>query len=226
MISFLTLSKYIEGNMEEDFGNNIVYSQNITEFVTVAGEYCTFVENTLRFSKKDFLEKSGKLLPLIYLKIRLLPRFESIFDDDNEKFVSEEEWDIIHEAVQKKLGLHDEYREVFDPLTHEQLEQSTASISDNLADLYQDLKNFTTLYNIGTEELMNDALWECQLNFEEFWGQKLLNALKAIHSIYFGEDDLEEDEENNEMGSDPDDDIDTSNWILSKRQADYRKGEE
>ncbi|NOQ27631.1 MAG: DUF5063 domain-containing protein [Bacteroidales bacterium] len=212
--------------MEENFENNIVSSQNITEFVTIVGEYCVFVENTLRFSKKDFLEKSGKLLPLIYLKMRLLPRFESIFDDDNEKFVNEEEWDIIHDAVQKKLGLHDEYRDVFDPLIHEQLEQSIATISDNLADIYQDLKNFSTLYNIGTEEIMNDAIWECQLNFEEFWGQKLLNALKAIHNVYFGEDDLEEDEENSENESDPDDDIDTSHWILSKRQADYRKGEE
>lgn len=212
--------------MIEDFESNIVHSQNITEFVIVASEYCTFVENTLRFSKKDFLEKSGKLLPLIYLKARLLPKFESIFDDDNEKFVNEEEWDIIQEAVQKKLGLHDEYREVYDPLTHEQLEQSTAAISDNLADIYQDLKNFVTLYNIGTEEIMNDALWECQLNFEEFWGQKLLNALKAVHNVYFGEDDLEEDEENSLTESDLDDDIDTSNWILSKRQADYRKGEE
>lgn len=212
--------------MEEDFENNIVYSQNITEFVTIASEYCAFVENTLRFSKKDFLAKSGTLLPLIYLKARLLPRFESIFDDDNEKFVSEEEWDNIHESVQKKLGLHDEYREVFDPLTHEQLEQSTASISDNIADLYQDLKNFITLYNIGTEEMMNDALWECQLNFEEFWGQKLLNVLKEIHNVYFGEDDLEEDKENSTEGNDSDDNLDTSNWILSKRQADFRKGEE
>ncbi|MDA3954017.1 MAG: DUF5063 domain-containing protein [Bacteroidales bacterium] len=212
--------------MEGDLKNDVVYSQNITEFVIVAGEYCTFVENTLRFSKKDFLEKSGKLLPLIYLKTNLLPRFESIFDDGNEKFVSEEEWDIIHDAVQKKLGLHDDYREVFDPLTHEQLEQSTASISDSLADIYQDLKNFITLYNIGTEELMNDALWECQLNFEEFWGQKLLNVLKAIHNVYFGEDDLEEDEGKNTEENNVDGDIDTSNWILSKRQADYRKGEE
>lgn len=219
--------------MEEELGNNIVYSQNITEFVTVSGEYCTFVENTLRFSKKDFLEKCAKLLPLIYLKTSLLPRFDSIFDDDNEKFVSEEEWEIIHEVVQKKLGLHDEYREVFDPLTHEQLEQSTASISDNLADIYQDLKNFITLYNIGTEEMMNDALWECQLNFEEFWGQKLLNALKAIHNVYYGDDSLEDEparpvggEENEAEENESVDDLDTSNWILSKRQADYRKGEE
>jgi hypothetical protein len=213
--------------MEEDFNSNIVYSQNITEFVTVASEYCSFVENTARFAKKDFLDKARKLLPLIYLKGSLLPKFESVFEDENEKFVTEEEWGFIHNSVQKKLGFHDEYREVFDPLTHEHVEQSTTSISDNLADIYQDLKNFVTLYNIGTEEIMNDALWECQLNYEEFWGQRLLNALKAIHSVFFGDDDLEEDEDGDNVDNEkPDDDIDTSNWILTKRQADFRKGEE
>ena len=211
--------------MEEDFNSKIVYSQNITEFVTVTSEYCSFVENIVRFSKKDFLDKARKLLPLIYLKGSLLPKLQSVFDDENEKFVSEEEWDFIHESVQKKLGFHDEYREVFDPLTHEQVEQSTASISDNLADIYQDLKNFVTLYNVGTEEVMNDALWECKLNFEEFWGQRLLNALKAIHNIFFGGDDLEEKKEDNSK-DEKTDDIDTSNWILTKRQADFRKGEE
>lgn len=207
--------------MEEEFDNNIVYSPNVIDFITVSGEYCAFVENTGRFSKIDFLDKTRKLLPLIYLKGSLLPKLESIFDDDNEKFVSEEDWSFIQHSVQKKLGYHDEYRDVFDPLTHEQIEQSTGSISDNLADIYQDLKDCITLYNVGAEEIMNDALWSCQLNFEEFWGQKLLNALKAIHTVFFSKEDLDDDQENEQDINNPD----TSNWFLSKRQEDYRKEE-
>ena len=211
--------------MKDDFNNDIVYSQNVTGFVTVAGEYCTFVENTFRFSKIDFLDKARKLLPLIYLKASLLPKLEPIFDEGNEKFVSEEDWDFIHNSVQQKLGYHDEYQEIFDPLTHEQVEQSTASISDNMADIYQDVKNFVSLFSAGTEEVMNDAIWECQLNFEEFWGQKLLNALKAIHFVFFSGEDLKEDEEytDNETSEN---DIDTTNWILTKRQNDYKEEEE
>ncbi len=211
--------------MNEDFNVEQVNSQNVADFVAVAGEYCMFAENTIRFSKVDFLDKARKLLPMVYLKMSLLPKFESIFDDENEKFVTEENWDYIHQSVKKKLGFHDEYREVFDPLTHEQVEQSTASVSDNLADIYQDLKNFITLFNIGTEEMMNDALWECQLNFEEFWGQKLLNALNAIHRVLFSGDNLDEEEsETNE--EDSEDHVDTSKWIISKRQDEFRKGEE
>src|SRR6056297_1225541 len=205
--------------MEEEFDSNIVYDKSVTEFVTIAAEYCKFLENAYRFSKRDFLNKAHKILSLLYYKATLLPKFHSVFDAENEKFVTEEEWDFIHQSVKKRLGYHDEYREVFDPLTHEQVEQSTASIADNLADIYQDIKNFISLYHVSTEEIMNDALWECQMNFEDFWGQKLVNALKAIHSVFYSSDNLDEEDEteNNESSDEPN----TENWIISKRQKDY-----
>ena len=206
--------------MEEEFGPDVVFSKDVTDFVTVSAEYCTFVENVTRFSKYDFLDKARKILSLLYLKGSLLPKLESVFDDDNEKFVTEEDWEYVQSNIHRKMGFHDEYREVFDPLTHEQVEQSTGSVSDNLADIYQDLKDFITLYNIGTEEIMNNAVWACQLSFEEFWGLKLLSALKAIHIVFFSNENLDDEPEKEEENE-----TDTSNWILSKRQEDYRREE-
>ncbi len=212
--------------MEENTNNRVVYSQNVLEFVRVAAEYATFLENVHRFSKKDILDKLHTLMALLYLKGTLLPRISSNFEEANEQFVSEEEWQIIHDSVKAKLGYHDEYPEITDPTSHESVEPSIASIADNLADVYQDIKNFLSAYNMGNEEIMNDAIWECQMNFEEFWGQKLLNALKAIHQVYYGEEDLDEEEENQEIegwNEDNFEDIDTSNWIISKKQAAYKK---
>jgi len=204
-------------NTKHDLGS----SQQVTDFVTVASEFCIFVENVPRFNKKDFLDKLRKLLPLLYLKASLLPKVEPFFDDGNEKFVTEQDWENIHEQIKTKLGYHDEYPDIYDPLTHEQVEESIASISDNMADIYQDLKNFVSLYNIGNEEMMNDALWECTMNFEEYWGQRLVSALKAIHMVYFSGDDLSD--EDNPGDNSTDNDIDTGSWIISKRQRDLRK---
>jgi hypothetical protein len=43
---------------------------------------------------------------------------------------------------------------------------------------------------------MNDAVWEVLMNFEEFWGKKLLNVLSAIHTVLYSEaeekDNIEE----------------------------------
>jgi len=207
------MAKYIQPDLSS--------SQSVTDFVTVAGEFCIFVENVSRFPKKDLLDKLRKLLPLLYIKTSLLPKVEPFYDDGNEKFVTEEDWENVHTQLKTKLGYHDEYPDIYDPLTHEQIEESIASISDNIADIYQDLKNFISLYNIGNEEMMNDALWECTMNFEEYWGQRLVSALKAIHMVYFSGDDLSDEDSLQE--DNPDNDTDTSDWIISKRQRDLRK---
>ena len=45
---------------------------------------------------------------------------------------------------------------------------------------------------------MNDAVWEVLMNFEEFWGKKLLNVLTAIHTVLYSEDDTIAGNEQNE----------------------------
>ena len=67
-----------------------------------------------------------------------------------------------------------------------------ASISENIADIYQDLKDFILSYRIGTLDVMNYALGECRTNFQQYWGQRLVNGLRAIHSLVYGISDLDE----------------------------------
>ena len=88
--------------MKRDKEESILYSQTITDFITVVGEYCVFVENTSRFDKKDFLNKTRKLLPLLYLKGSLLPKFDSNFDDENEKGILIKE--VINNGALFKSG--------------------------------------------------------------------------------------------------------------------------
>jgi hypothetical protein len=35
---------------------------------------------------------------------------------------------------------------------------------------------------------MNDALLDCSTTFKEYWGQKLLNATKAMHNVLYSAD--------------------------------------
>ena len=43
---------------------------------------------------------------------------------------------------------------------------------------------------------MQGAIALCRTNFQEYWGQQLLNALKALHAVrYSGDEDLEKNEE-------------------------------
>ena len=195
---------------ESGFENELVYSQNVIEFVTVAGEYCGFSENIANFSRKEFIEKSLKLLPLLYLKSTLLPKIESINDVVNEKFVAEHDWVFIKENISQKLGSYDSFIEVSDLMNPTTIDSTSLSISECFADIYQDLRDFISLYQLGETESMNDGLWECKLNFEQSWGQKILGVLANFHQIYFGTDEIEEEDE---LSSDINSEISQNAWV-------------
>jgi len=160
-----------------------------------------------------------RILPLMYLKASLLPQLEPYFDDGNEKFVTESDWVALNETLREKFGTANDFPEVFDEKAEETGVPAITTISENMADMYQDMKDFLLLYQTGTPEVMNDAIWECRLNFETFWGQKLVNSLRAIHRfIYSGEEIGKADDDNNVN----DDSRNTSDWFISRRQKDLR----
>ena len=182
--------------MRKEPFTEVVYSKNVIEFATVANEYCSFIEAVDQFQRKDFITRVQKLFPLLYLKAALLPEPDiEMSDDSPEKFVSEEDYIFILHKLETKFGQFDAYHEVFDPSMQYSDLALEASISENITDVYQDLKDFILAYRIGTLEVMNDALWECRNNFEQYWGQRLVNGLRAIHNLVYGNADLDETDE-------------------------------
>jgi len=202
-----------------DTNSEPVYSRNVVEFVAVANEFCKYSEHASDLKGDELLKIFQRILPLMYLKASLLPQFDPFFEEGNEKFVTEPDWLRIHGTFREKFGTADDYLEVFDDKMKESEGPVASSISENMADIYQDLKDFLLLYQTGTREVMNDAVWECRLNFETFWGQKLVNAMRAIHKfIYSGEEIGKIEEDNNEN----DEKRNTSDWFISRRQKDLR----
>jgi hypothetical protein len=202
--------------------SNPVYSRNVIEFVAVANEFCKYAEHASELKGDELLKIMQRILPLMYLKASLLPQLNPFFEDGNEKFVSEADWTGIHDTLREKFGTADDFLEVFDDKMKESEGPVISSISENMTDMYQDVKDFLLLYQTGTEEVMNDAVWECRLNFETIWGQKLLNSMRAIHKFIYSGEEISpiEKEEGKE-----DESRDTSDWFITQRQKDFRDGE-
>ena len=86
------------------------------------------------------------------------------------------------------------------------------NISEDLADIYQDIRDFIFIFQLGMNETMNDALFICQENFKQLWGQKLVNTLRALHDVkYNAEQDSEEEFDENEYN---DGDVDFDDQFL------------
>ena len=171
---------------------NAVYDRNTVEFVTVALESCTFVEKASQMEVFDFVDKATKILPLLYLKAALLPEVEVDDMFDPELHVTESMYDAIRTGVASLLGEHDTYLDTFRPDMAYSETPIAAFISEDLADVYQDVGNFVSLFRQGNEEVMQEAVALCRTNFCNYWGQRLLNALKALHDLRYSDDELNE----------------------------------
>ncbi len=177
----------------------IVYSKNVVEFVTVANEYCSTMENVSHLTAEENLSKLQKLLPLLYLKASVVPKIEMVLEEELEKFVSELDYNMLHQKWLQLLGEYDSFYEVFDPNIQFGEETVRSSVAENLLDIYQDLKDCITNYSIGNEEVMNDAISECIYHFEEFWGQQLVNVMRAVHMLVYSNADFTEKNNNEEV---------------------------
>jgi hypothetical protein len=177
----------------------VIYSRQVVEFAASANEYCKYLEGSKEINGIEILKVMQRILSFIYLRASLLPLLEPVMEEANEKTVTEFDWTRMHDNLLSKMGNNDPF-----PVVLSEGDPSdglyTGSIAESLTDIYQDLKDFVASYKSGNEDVMNDAVWEVLMNFEEFWGKKLLTVLSAIHTVLYSE--AEGKDENDEPGDD------------------------
>ena len=178
---------------------DIVFSRNTVEFVTVAAEFCAYVERSNEHDRKEFVDTLLKLLPLLYLKAQMLPDEERFSEEELEDFVSEDNYEVLRMTVSELLADKDIYLDVFVNDMKYSDTPITKCISEDIADIYQDIKNFVCLFRLGINETMHDAIVECNEHFRSYWGQTLVNTLRALHDIRYNTSHDDEEEEGDEL---------------------------
>lgn len=176
--------------------SELIFERNVVEFVTVAAEFCKFLEQAETTPRNAFVDTSLKILPLLYLKAEMLPACERMGEDDLETFVTEDAYEVLRMNIAGIMAEKDDYLDVFVSEMKYSDQPIRKFISEELADIYQDIRDFIFVFQLGLNETMHDALAVCQENFKLYWGQKLVNALRALHDAkYNGNNDEEEDDE-------------------------------
>ena len=170
--------------MERD--NQVIFNRNTVEFVTVAAEYCAFLERSESMKRPEFVDTLLKILPLLYIKVSMLPECQPVGDEAPESYVTEEDYEIMRLTLASLMGDKDDYLEVFLQDMAYSDTPIRKSISEDLSDIYQDIKNFVFVFQLGFDETMYDALAICKENFASYWGQTLVNTMRALHDVKYG----------------------------------------
>ena len=164
----------------------IIYSRNVLDFITVSTELCKLLEQCGNVEREKFIDIMRGLLPMIYLKVSLIGDVPSS-EGFNSPAVSEEDYDFVRTSVASIMADKDDYLDVFVEDFKFSDTPVLRTVSEGLADIYQALRNMLEIYKEGHEEAMAVALFDCLDQFKIYWGQELLNVLRAIHDVRFGE---------------------------------------
>lgn len=182
--------------MQEEISrlHNYVYSNEMVSFVTISNSFCQFLEQLKEEDGKAFIEQSVKQLSEVYASLMKLGETEPVHESAGESMVSEQDWSAVYQRILLLLGTHNDILRQAEDDEFDRSELVTHTISEDMADVFQELKDFTAIYSRGIEELMNDAAWDLKERFAEHWGKKLLRSLMALHELYIeGIDPLEKE---------------------------------
>ncbi len=162
--------------------NDITTAKPVLEMLTVANEYCLFFEKAESYKADDILIYFQRIAPLLYLKASLLEPLPANEEAWNERYVTEEEWEGIFKTLREKFKKNDRY------YTHDHnFDSVEASLADNMADIFQDMKDFVMLYQKNNIAARQNAIANLLNLFGQRWGPALLNAMGAVHQILFQE---------------------------------------
>ena len=165
--------------------NHIVYAPVTLDFVTIGVEFCSFLEKMEVKSRTEWAKTMLRILPLLYVKATLLPSVEVIGDQMAEVFVKEQDYMLIANQVASVLAEEDVYLDVFVEDMKYSDRPVSSFVSEDIADIYQDIRNFVSVYQHGLEETMVFALNDIAENFRAYWGQKLVNVLRPLHALVY-----------------------------------------
>jgi hypothetical protein len=139
-------------------------NQGINEFYQSAVTYCSLIEN---FDNKNLKILLLSLLDL-YSKALQLPNVEP----EQDKMMN-----IDVHLPHITICQYDHYWEVFNP--YELEEPVGASLSDDIIDIYKDVKKGILLFESNEHK---EAIWEWKFGFEIHWGSHAVDAIRALHS--------------------------------------------
>jgi len=190
----------------------------IKEFTNAAAEFCLVIEqgSTLRIG--ELLLKLQQSLPLLYLKGSQLPRLKYCYEEEPKRFVREEDYERICDALQHKIAQFTGVTVPEPGAKPGRVELINIRMAEGITDLYEELKNYVKLYEIGITQAMNDAVWLCRSSFESSLGVKIIDNLRSVHQLVYNSEGMGRVAM---QGEDPGSGTEDEPWYLDEQEQVY-----
>ncbi len=156
----------------------------VIDFVGIATKYCQFIEKRDNKTKIQLLQEALIILPQLCLCGMTLPDIKKLSEYESPE-ISHEQWNDLFKSLHHKLKGWDYYKEMFDPYKRRDKKPVYASLSDDLSDIYRDLKPGLQDWEKTTANERLDIIWHWKCGFENHWGDHATRAFRALYSLLY-----------------------------------------
>lgn len=151
----------------------------IASFIQAAADYCLLIESCEQYTTDQFIHHARYQVARIYLAALSLPQVEATGESLN-RDISHEEYSQIGRSLVAKFDQYNLYWQILDPGELEPDDPGCQTLSDDLADIWRDLKPGLLHCNTTTDSLRQAILWEWYFNFHHHWSTHAVDALRII----------------------------------------------
>ena len=144
-----------------------------------AERYCSLIEQADTFGRAAFAAAVAESLAGLVAAASRLPEV-SPSEADLPDGPSQSEWHACLAAVQRVLGDWDGYWTTTAAHGEGAQEAVMLPLSDDLADVWRDLKQGLLALDAGAPR--DDVAWEWRFGFSAHWGRHATEALRALHA--------------------------------------------
>lgn len=164
---------------------NIVENRAQLQAVAHASEFCATIENAAQYEKSEFVRIITELLPALYMDFATAESTAISDDYYTSDFIDEDYYESVRRQMESVFGADDMFLETFEEDMKYSDTPIAVSISESLADIFQDLYNFISAVRETDGDLLREAFADCSENFKSIWGQTLANVMRPLTHLRF-----------------------------------------
>lgn len=153
----------------------------IEDFISEARQYCALIEDSqTQRNSWTFANECLRSVLRLYSTALALPETDPGNDHALDIEIGHADWQAMRTSVAEKLST-DIYWQILEPLEAQSPEAVVASISDDLADIWRDVKSASLV-----EVDAGAAVWDWRFSMETHWARHAVGAASALTALCFG----------------------------------------
>lgn len=161
---------------------------NITTapLIELARNFCITMQHADEAEVAEFTTEMLDLLPQLYSGFLKLDTDFYEAAEFPPQYLTQEQYEAVRDTVSRLYGPDDTYLETFLADMKYSDTPIAASISEGLADIFQDLYNCVCTIKESEGLQTESALATCKENFSSYWAQTLCNVMRPLNNLHFG----------------------------------------